>query len=74
LRRAKGKRRIKGESLTMPGPLLKNRILVRVSFSWDERKPGFFELDTVSYCGIRSSDEFCATLTLTDVYSGWTGI
>jgi hypothetical protein len=62
---------IKGKSLTKPGTLLKNQIPVRVFFSWDERKPGFFEIDTVSHCGISSSGEFCFTETLTDVFSGW---
>jgi hypothetical protein len=42
---------------------------VRVCFAWDERKPGFFEFDTVC-CGASSSGKF--TVTLTGVYSGWT--
>jgi hypothetical protein len=62
---------LKGKSLTKPGTLLKNQIQVRTFFAWDERKPGFFELDTVSHCGVSSSGEFCSTLTLTDVSSGW---
>ena len=62
---------IRGKSLTKPGNLLKNQIPVRTYFAWDEKKPGFFELDTVSHCGPNSSGEFCSTLTLTDVYSGW---
>jgi transposase InsO family protein len=71
LKSEKKKLEIKGKSLTKPGPLLKNRIPVRVFFSWDERKPGFFESDTVSHCGVSSSGEFCSTETLTDVFSGW---
>jgi hypothetical protein len=72
LRPVKKKLWPKGKSLTKPGPLLKHQIPVRVYFRWDERKPGFFELDTVSHCGVSSSAQFCRTLTLTDVYSGWT--
>jgi hypothetical protein len=77
LKAVKANLRLKGKRLTRPGPLLKHQIPVRVSYAWDERKPGFFELDTVSHCGIRSSGECepsvrCQTLTLTDVYSGWT--
>jgi hypothetical protein len=45
---------------------------VRVFFSRDGRKPGFFELDTVARCGTNSRGDFCATLTVTGVYSGWT--
>jgi hypothetical protein len=44
---------------------------VRVFFSGDGRKPGFFELDTVARCGTNSRGDFCATLTVTGVYSGW---
>jgi hypothetical protein len=72
LKPLKNKLLLKGKSLTTPGPLLKNQIPVRTYFKWDERKPGFFELDTVSHCGVSTSGEFCRTLTLTDVYSGWT--
>jgi hypothetical protein len=73
-RRLKSERKkleIRGKSLTKPGKLLKNQIPVRTYFTWDERKPGFFELDTVSHCGANSSGEFCSTLTLTDVCAGW---
>ena len=62
---------LKGKSFTKPGTLLKHQIPIRAYFSWDERKPGYFEMDTVSHCGARSSGEFCSTVNLTDVSSGW---
>ncbi len=58
--------------MTQKGSLFKNQIPVRTFFSWDERKPGYFELDRVAHCGSNLSGEFCWTLTVTDVYSGWT--
>jgi hypothetical protein len=61
----------KGISGTKPGKLLKKHIQVRTHYPWNERKPGFFEVDTVHHCGERDSGEFCLTLTATDVYSGW---
>lgn len=61
----------KGRSLTRPGTLLKHQIPIRAWFSWDERKPGYFEMDTVSHCGTSSYGEFCSTVNLTDVSSGW---
>jgi len=64
--------RIKGISTTKKGTLLKSQIPIRVCFDRDERAPGFFEADTVSHCGARASGQFCQTLTLTDVGSGWT--
>ncbi|MDR1308181.1 MAG: transposase [Treponema sp.] len=60
-----------GFSGTKPGKLLKKHIPVRTHYPWDERKPGFFEIDTVHHCGTRDSGEFCLTLDATDVCSGW---
>jgi hypothetical protein len=62
---------LKGRSHTRPGTLLKHQIPIRTFFSWEDRKPGFFELDTVAHDGGRAHGEYCWTLTATDVYSGW---
>lgn len=35
-------------------------------------EPGFIESDTVAHCGSSLSGEFVNTLTMTDLYSGWT--
>ena len=72
LKHEKKRYRLKGISTTKKGTLLKSQIPIRVCFDWDERIPGFFEADTVSHCGARNSGEYCQTLTLTDVASGWT--
>jgi len=74
LKKEKERFRIKGISTTKRGTLLKNQIPIRVCFDRDERKPGFFELDTLSHCGARASGQFCQTLTVTDVGSGWTEV
>jgi hypothetical protein len=71
LRAEKKKLGTKGISGTKPGKWLKNQIPVRVYYPWDDRKPGFFEIDTVHHCGDHDSGEFCLTLTCTDVFSGW---
>jgi hypothetical protein len=68
----KARLRIKGRSLTKPGPLLKDLVPLRVFFAGDERKPGFFELDTVCHCGSNASGEFCCALTLADAYQSLT--
>lgn len=65
------KLQLKGRSHTRAGTLLKHQIPIRTFFTWDERKPGFFEADTVAHDGGSSQGEFCMTLTATDVYSGW---
>jgi len=72
LKQEKKRFRIKGISTTKKGTLLKSQIPIRVYFDRNERKPGFFEADTVSHCGPRASGQFCQTLNLTDVGSGWT--
>jgi len=74
LKKAKERCRIKGISTTKPGSLLKSQIPVRVCFNRDERTPGYFELDTVSHCGANAKGQFCQTLTITDVGSGWTEV
>jgi hypothetical protein len=74
LRKFKERYRLKGISTTKPGSLLKSQIPVRVCFDRDERKPGYFELDTVSHCGANACGQFCQTLTITDVGSGWTEV
>jgi hypothetical protein len=74
LKKEKERFRIKGISTTKRGTLLKSQIPIRVCFDRDERKPGFFELDTLSHCGARASGQFYQTLTVTDVGSGWTEV
>ena len=63
---------IRGISTTKPAKNLNGLIPIRVYFDWDERQPGFFEVDTVANCGMSTEGQYISTLTLTDVYSGWT--
>lgn len=63
---------LRGISTTKPAKNLNAFIPVRVYFDWDERQPGFFEVDTVANCGMSAQGQYISTLTLTDVYSGWT--
>ena len=74
LRKEKRRCRLKGIRTTKPGSLLKSQIPIRVCFSREEKSPGFFEIDTVSHCGANASGQFCQTLTVTDVFSGWTEV
>ena len=71
----KGERRknkIHGTCATKAAGNLSKLIPVRVFFHWDERIPGFFEMDTVAHDGGKPSGEYCFTLTFTDVCLGWT--
>jgi len=62
----------RGQSHTKPGSLLKSQIPIRTWSEWDEGVPGFCEVDLVGHEGGNSFGEFCFTLTMTDVASGWT--
>src|ERR1035437_5087056 len=52
--------------------LLKSQIPIRTWAQWTENRPGFVEIDLVGHEGGNSSGEFCFTLTVTDIATGWT--
>ena len=56
---------------TKPGSILKTHIPIKTN-QWNETTPGFVEADTVAHCGSSMSGSFIWSLTLTDIYSGWT--
>jgi transposase InsO family protein len=62
----------RGRSHTKPGTLLKTQIPIRTWAEWSENAPGFVEIDLVGHEGGNSSGEFCFTLTVTDIFTGWT--
>ncbi len=62
----------RGVSHTKPGTLLKSQIPIRTWSEWDDATPGFVEIDLVGHEGGNSFGEFCMTLTVTDVATGWT--
>jgi hypothetical protein len=61
----------KGRCGTKPGTLLRTQIPIRTDY-WDANKPGYLEADTVAHCGTSLAGDFIWSLTLTDIYSGWT--
>ena len=61
-----------GRSHTKPGTLLKSQIPIRTWSEWNEATPGFLEIDLVAHEGGNPLGEFCSTLTMTDVATGWT--
>ena len=67
-------RRSHGKATTKPGTLLKHQIPIRTYADWQdsERHPGFCEIDLVAHCGSVAAGEFAYTLTVTDVFTGWT--
>ncbi len=57
---------------TKPGTLLKCQIKVRTFADWDDKRPGFEEIDLVQHDGGNPSGFFACTLDATDVSTGWT--
>lgn len=62
----------RGRSATRPGTMLKSAIPVRTWADWDEGVPGFLEIDLVSHDGGDNNGQYCFTLDVTDVATGWT--
>jgi transposase InsO family protein len=71
LRRERKHRKVKGTSTTKPGTLLKQQIPVRTFWRWDDKQPGFCEIDTVSHDGGYAKGEYLFTLSATDVCLCW---
>lgn len=72
LSKEKKKQNLKGRANTKPGTLLKNQIPIRTFSEWNEKRPGFVEMDLVGHDGGDAREEFIQTLDVTDVCTGWT--
>jgi transposase InsO family protein len=68
----RAKMTLRGRSHTKPGSLLKAQIPIRTWAEWDDARPGFVEIDLVGHDGGNANGEFCFTLTVTDIATGWT--
>jgi hypothetical protein len=66
------KHELKCRSKTKPGTLLKKQIAIRSGVEWDEDAVGYEELDLVGHDGGNTSGDYCFTLNVTDIKSGWT--
>lgn len=63
---------VRGRSGTKPGSILKRQIPIRTFAEWDDRRPGFCEIDLVAHDGGAGIGEFCQTLDLVCVATGCT--
>jgi len=66
-----GQRVYGGTRRSKAGALLKHLIPLRTDH-WQEKLPGFAEVDLVAHSGNSGSGEFAYSLNLTDVHTGWT--
>jgi hypothetical protein len=72
LSKQKKKQELKARCGTKPGTLLKKNIPIRTYADWDEKRPGFFEIDLVSHNGGDPRGDFIQTLDATDINTCWT--
>ena len=72
LKSERRKHQLRARSHTKPGTLLKHQIPIRTFAEWDEDRPGFAEIDLVAHDGGLALGDFCQSLDLTDVCTGWT--
>lgn len=63
---------VKPRGGTKPGTLLKHQVPIRTFAEWNEAEPGFLEIDLVGHDGGVSAGDYCQTLDMTDVATGWT--
>lgn len=63
--------KLKGRCHTKPGSLLKHQIPIRTFSDWDDTRPGFLQMDLVGHEGGSACGDYCFTLDVTDVASGW---
>lgn len=61
----------KGLSTTRPAAALKSKIPIKL-LDGDVTMPGYLESDTVAHCGSSVAGEYANSLTVTDLFSGWT--
>jgi hypothetical protein len=72
LRTPKQQMKIRGTSGTKPVRLLHRAIPILTWLQYAQKPSGFFQIDLVQHDGGNPSGEFCYTLTMTDVKTGWT--
>jgi hypothetical protein len=63
---------VRGRSHTKPGTLVKDSTPMQTWADWNNAVPGVVEIDLVGCEGGNSSGEFCFTLDITDIATGWT--
>jgi len=72
LAKERKKWQLKGRSTTKPGSLLKSKIPIRTFADWNEKKPGFLEIDLVGHEGGNPGGDYMQTLDATDIHTTWT--
>lgn len=59
-------------SHTKRASTVKNKVPIRTFAEWEDVKPGFFEIDTVSHSSSNANGPFLDSLNMTDIATCWT--
>lgn len=70
LKPVRAKSKPKGQCTTKPSTF-KTKIPIQMHH-WNIDKPGYIEADTVAHCGDSIAGKFAWSLTVTDLFTGWT--
>jgi hypothetical protein len=62
---------IKGKATTRPNKKFMNKIPIQAK-DWNVTAPGVVQADTVAHCGDTLLGAFAYSLTVTDIFTGWT--
>jgi hypothetical protein len=71
LTKFRGKYKKKGLCTTRPGSIIRELIPIKTD-QWDERRPGYIEVDLVAHCGGSVAGDYINTLNIVDIATGWT--
>ncbi len=56
---------------TRPGSIIRQLIPIKTD-QWDEKRPGYVEVDLVAHCGTSVAGDYINTLNMVDIATGWT--
>lgn len=71
LKKYRSKYNKRGLCTTRPGSIIRDLIPIKTN-QWDEKRPGFVEIDLVAHCGTSVAGEYINTLNAVDIATGWT--
>jgi hypothetical protein len=72
LARERAKLQVRSRARTKPGTLLREHVPIRTYSQWEDVYPGDVALDCVGHDGGSTAGDYCQTLVVTDVATGWT--
>jgi len=61
----------RGLCTTRPGSIIRELIPIKTD-QWDEKRPGYIEVDLVAHCGTSVAGDYINTLNTVDIATGWT--